>query len=100
MSEVTRVLADLLRRAAKDAALRDRLKANPVAVLADAGLDVPEGCEVVVLEDRRDRMHLVLPSPLMAYDDLNQAADAGGDVVTVGDAAFAAGLFPRTDGSR
>ncbi|MGV0760131.1 hypothetical protein V6768_12525 [Tistrella mobilis] len=100
MSEVTRMLADLLRRAARDTALRDRLKADPAAVLAEAGLDVPDGCEVVVLEDRRDRMHLVLPSPLMAYDDIDQAADVGGDVVTVGDAAFAAGLFPRTDSSR
>ncbi|GGB27003.1 hypothetical protein GCM10011505_05420 [Tistrella bauzanensis] len=96
MADVTQRLADLLRQAASDADLRARLRHDPLAALADAGLDVPEGCEVTVLEDRAELMHLVLPSPLMAYDDIDEG-NAGEDIVTVGKAAFASGLFPRAD---
>ena len=67
--------------------------------IADAGLDVPEGCEVTVLEDRAELMHLVLPSPRMAYDDIDEG-NVGEDIVTVGKAAFASGLFPRADPGR
>ena len=96
MADVTQRLADLLRQAAYDADLRAQLRHDPLPALADAGLDVPEGCQVTVLEDRADLMHLVLPSPLMAYDDIDEDT-AGDDIVTVGKAAFASGLFARGD---
>ena len=54
---------------------------------------------MTVLEDRAELMHLVLPSPLMAYDDIDEG-NVGEDIVTVGKAAFASGLFPRADPGR
>jgi len=65
-------LHHLLARARTDDELRGRLRADPKGTLAgEAGIDVPEGVSVVVVEDTPEAVHLVLPA---------QGADVGVDV--------------------
>ncbi len=44
-----------------DEEFKARLLANPRAVLAEYGIDVPEGIELTVVEDTEAVHHLVLP---------------------------------------
>lgn len=41
---------------------KDRLKENPVAVLAEEGMKLPPGTKVVVLEDTENTVHVVIPA--------------------------------------
>lgn len=55
-------LHDLLHRTRHDDELRTRLQSDPKGTLAaEAGIEVPEGVEVVVVEDTAEKAHLVLP---------------------------------------
>jgi hypothetical protein len=51
----------VLSRVVKDRAYRQRLKAEPVSVLREAGIDVPEGVEVRVREFDPNCRYLFLP---------------------------------------
>src|SRR5712692_7101794 len=51
----------LVQRATEDAALRQRLLQSPKQVLAEAGITLPEGIEVEILENTDKVIHLVLP---------------------------------------
>jgi len=53
--------ANLLTRVWNDPTFRDRLLASPPEVLAEAGIAVPAGMEVCVVEDTDSVKHLVLP---------------------------------------
>lgn len=44
-----------------DADLKQRLLSDPAAVLAERGIDIPEGVSVNVVEDTADTINLVLP---------------------------------------
>ena len=52
----------LIAKAWADEEFRARLLANPAAVLAEVGVNVPRGVSVVVLEDTRDKAHFVIPA--------------------------------------
>ncbi len=54
-------LGSLIARATTDMAFRLRLKAEPVAVLREAGVEVPDGCEVRVREVDPNCRYLFLP---------------------------------------
>jgi hypothetical protein len=73
-------LQALLMRSAVDAALRQRLLDDPVAVLNEHGVQVPDGVAVHVLENNGSVVHLLLP-PLLTDRELSEAdlaAIAGG----------------------
>ena len=53
----------LIARAWSDEKFKARLLAEPAAVLAQNGIDVPAGREVRVVEDTDTIAHLVLPLP-------------------------------------
>ncbi|MBY0357172.1 MAG: NHLP leader peptide family RiPP precursor [Candidatus Obscuribacterales bacterium] len=40
---------------------KKRLKDNPKAVLAEEGIKLPAGSNVVVMEDTKDKLHVVIP---------------------------------------
>jgi hypothetical protein len=68
-------------RAWRDAAFRQRLLAEPAAALREAGVQVPEGLQVRVVENAADLVHLILPakpSGDMTDEQLEQIAAAGG----------------------
>lgn len=58
----------LVQRASEDAALRQRLLASPQQTLADAGVTLPAGLEVEIVENTDKVIHLVLP-PLVGAGD-------------------------------
>jgi hypothetical protein len=53
---------DVIQRANTDPQFRNRLKANPAAAAKDAGVEVPAGADIDVVEDRTDELHVFLNS--------------------------------------
>jgi hypothetical protein len=51
----------VVQHAAKDAAFRDKLLAAPGAVMAEAGVKLPEGMQVEVFANTDKVIHIVLP---------------------------------------
>ena len=49
-------------QAMSDPAFRKRLLADPAGTLRSAGVEVPEGVTIEVVEDTATRVHLVLPA--------------------------------------
>ncbi len=71
----------VLRRAATDPAYREALKANPAQVLAEAGIEVNEAAEYVVLEPQPQQVQIVL-RPLAKMESLSDESldkTAGGE---------------------
>ena len=63
---------DIVPRTWRDPSFRSALIANPRAVLTDEGVNLPAGVEVEVIEDTRDKVHLVLPpSPAAIAPEVN-----------------------------
>jgi uncharacterized membrane protein YgcG len=56
------VIAEVIRKAWAAGAGREALLRNPSQVLREAGLDLPEGQTVTILEDTQAVRHLVLPA--------------------------------------
>ncbi len=54
--------AKAIARAWTDAAYKAKLLRDPHAALAEAGVELPAGMNVKVLEDSADTQHLVLPA--------------------------------------
>jgi len=75
-----------------DPAFRQRLKDDPRAVFADMHLNIPEGYEVVVVEDTSKKKHMVLPEmPVedpLSDGDLEQVAGGVGNVKATGHFGF------------
>ena len=66
-------------RANSDEQFRSRLKANPAAACNEAGVDVPAGITVNVIERQPNEVYLILDS--VEHDELDEtrlAAVAGG----------------------
>ena len=62
MTEDTNNLAKLFAACWKDAELKARFQANPAEVLAEHGMDVPEGINVNVVENCDSTVHITLPA--------------------------------------
>ena len=64
METATQMRERVIGRAKADPEFRDRLKAAPrEAIRAEIGIAIPEGMNVVVLEDGAGTAHVVLPPP-------------------------------------
>ena len=79
MTEQKNALARLFATCWKDEALKDRFMADPKAVLAEHGLNVPDGIHVKVVENADDCVHITLPAPPaggmdLSDDELSNAA--------------------------
>ena len=68
MSEQQDQLADLFAACWKDAGVKQRFMADPKAVLAEYGMDVPDGMDVNVVENTDNTVHITIPAPPMALD--------------------------------
>lgn len=84
MTEQKNALARLFAACWNDEALKARFMADPKAVLAEHGMDVPGNIDVKVVENSDDCVHIILPAPPassneLSDDDLEQAA--GGFIV-------------------
>jgi len=83
MTEERNQLAALFAACWKDEALKARFMADPKAVLAEHGIDVPDGINVNVVENSENTVHITMP---MAPDGHHELSDeelstvAGGSV--------------------
>ena len=79
MTEQRNQLADLFAACWKDEALKQRFMADPKAVLAEYGMDVPDGMDVNIVENTDNTVHITMPAPPsggmdLSDDELSNAA--------------------------
>jgi len=75
------IWGEIVARAWRDAAFKQQLLSNPKAVLTEAGMSVPEGTQLQVVEDTPTLRHLVLP---VAPADSSTLSEAELDLVSGG----------------
>ncbi|MDG2029631.1 MAG: NHLP leader peptide family RiPP precursor, partial [Phycisphaerales bacterium] len=61
MTEERNALTDLFAACWKDEALKQRFMADPKAVLAEYGMDVPDGMNLNVVENGDTTVHITMP---------------------------------------
>jgi hypothetical protein len=85
MADVSDPYAAAMAQAVSDAAFRQLLIADPVATMRAAGMAVPKGVTVKVVENTDALVHLVLPA-VGVHELTDQALEAvvGGRVHPVG----------------
>jgi len=77
MTEQSNQLVDLFAACWKDEALKQRFMSDPRVVLAEYGIDVPDGMDVNVVENTDNTVHITLPmkpSDELSDDELSDAA--------------------------
>ena len=85
MTELRNTMAELFAACWKDEALKARFMSDPKAVLAEHGIDVPDGIDVNVVENSDNTVHITMPkAPGGAMDlsdeELTRAAGGAVDV--------------------
>lgn len=69
----------IIRRAIEDPDFRERLTENPAGTWEEVtGTPVPDDVQLVVLEDSTQRVHLVLPDPMLTLQQMDESGVAGG----------------------
>ena len=71
MTEQRNQLADLFAACWKDETLKQRFMSDPKAVLAEYGMDVPDGMDVNVVENTDTTVHITMPAPPSGHGDLS-----------------------------
>ena len=71
MTEQKNQLASLFAACWKDEALKARLMADPRAVLAEYGMDVPDDMDVNIVENTDNTVHITMPAPPVGDGDLS-----------------------------
>ena len=76
-------LADLFAACWKDETLKQRFMSDPKAVLAEYGMDVPDGIDVNVVENTDTTVHITMPAPPSGHGDLSdeELSNAAGGVI-------------------
>ena len=80
MTDETNKMNTLIAACWKDDALKQRFLSDPHAVLADHGMDVPEGMNVNVVENTDNTVHVTLPAAPEGHGELSddELANAAG----------------------
>ena len=84
MTEQGNQLAELFAACWKDEALKARFMADPKAVLAERGIDMPDNIDVKVVENSDNTVHITMPKApdgheALSMEELSKAA--GGDTL-------------------
>jgi len=79
MTEERNQLAELFAACWKDESLKQRFMSDPKAVLAEYGMDVPDGVDVNVVENSDNCVHITMPATPdghmeLSDEDLRNAA--------------------------
>ena len=82
MTDERNQLAELFAACWKDDALKQRFLSDPHAVLAEHGMDVPEGMNVNVVENTDNTVHVTLPPAPVEHGELSddELANAAGGI--------------------
>ena len=95
-----RIAADVYARTMTDPEFKAQFIADPAAVLSAAGVEVPEGLTIKVVENSSSTFHVVLPDPEAVTDELLAAASGGSSASTASTAGTAAcSTLPGTMGT-
>ena len=81
MTDETNKMNTLIAACWKDDALKQRFMNDPKAVLAEYGMDVPDGMDVKVVENADNCVHITMPAAPdghMSLSDEELSAAAGG----------------------
>ncbi len=73
-----RIAADVFARAMIYSEFKAQFTADAASVLRAAGVEVPEGVTIKVVENSSTTFHVVLPDPEAVTDELLAAASGGG----------------------
>ena len=79
-----RIAADVYERTMTDPEFKAQFIADPAAVLSAAGVEVPEGLTIKVVENSSTTFHVVLPDPEAITDELLAAASGGSTAGSAG----------------
>jgi hypothetical protein len=79
-----RIAADVYARTMTDPEFKAQFIADPAAVLSAAGVEVPEGLTIKVVENSSTTVHVVLPDPEAMTDELLAAASGGSTAGSAG----------------
>ncbi len=84
MTDETNKMNTLIAACWKDDALKQRFLSDPHAVLADQGMDVPEGMNVTVVENIDTTVNVTLPAAPEGHGELSddELANAAGGACT------------------
>jgi hypothetical protein len=90
MTDETNKMNTLIAACWKDDALKQRFLSDPHAVLAEHGMDVPEGMNVNVVENTDNAVHVTLPAAPEGHAELSdeELESAAGGTFFVGGTAF------------
>ena len=92
-----RIAADVYARTMTDPEFKAQFIADPAAVLSAAGVEVPEGLTIKVVENSSTTFHVVLPDPEAMTDELLAAASGGSTAGSAGTvSSFACVTGPST----
>ena len=88
MTEERNALTDLYAACWKDDALKARFMADPKAVLAERGIEMPDGMDVTVVENTDNTVHITLPMAPDGHAELSdeELSNAAGGVSAFPDA--------------
>ena len=83
MTEQKNQLASLFAACWKDETLKARFMSDPKAVLAEYGMEVPDGMDVKVVENADNCVHITMPAPPagsveLSDEELSNAAGGWG----------------------
>ena len=80
MTNECNALTDLIAACWKDDALKAQLMADPSNVLAERGIEFPDGMKVTVVENDDNTIHITLPMAPEGHHELSdeELADAAG----------------------
>ncbi len=71
MTEERNALTDLFAACWKDDALKARFMADPKAVLAERGIEMPDGMDVKVVENADNTVHITMPMAPNSHEALS-----------------------------
>ena len=77
MTEQRNQLAELFAACWKDEALKARFMTDPKAVMAEHGIDVPDGIDVNVVENTDNTVHITMPQAPAGAAELSDEELAG-----------------------
>ena len=86
MTEERNPLTDLFAACWKDETLKARFMADPKAVLAERGIELPDGMDVNVVENSDNAAHITLPMAPEGHEEMSmeELSQAAGGVVGAG----------------
>ena len=92
-----RIAADVFARTMTDPEFKAQFIADPAGVLSAAGVEVPEGLTIKVVENSSSTFYVVLPDPEAVTDELLAAASGGSTSSTASSSATS--TLPSTVGT-